>query len=186
MIYKKIIWVLRARLFGLFFCEIGRNTYIGKPTYISGLKNICIGNNVRIFPGVRLETYNNGRIIIEDNVAIAQNVHITSSDIDLVIGKGTVIAANSYVTNIDHVYEQVGVPVLEQGFKISKTTIGENCFIGMGVAVNAGTVLESNVIVGANTTLRGVYSKNLVISGNPAKILKYYDKNSNKWAKKNE
>ena len=50
-------------------------TYIGKPLFMEGCKNIFIGNRVRIFPGLRIQTLKNGKIKIGDNVAIEQNVH---------------------------------------------------------------------------------------------------------------
>jgi acetyltransferase-like isoleucine patch superfamily enzyme len=71
-----------------------------------GIKNIFIGKRVRIFPNSRLETHNNGIIIIENNVAIAQNVHITSAS-KLVIGQNTTILANTFITNIDHDYSEI-------------------------------------------------------------------------------
>lgn len=74
----KLIWGLRAILYKPFFQHIGKMTYVGKPCFIEGRKRISIGNRSRVFPGIRLEAIGDGNIIIGDNCAIEQNVHITS------------------------------------------------------------------------------------------------------------
>lgn len=74
----KFIWMTRAIVNKMFFGHIGNLTYMGKPCFIEGRRNIYIGNKTRIFPGVRMEAIGVGKIVIGNNVAIEQNVHITS------------------------------------------------------------------------------------------------------------
>ena len=74
----KYLWAARAVVYKMTFRRVGNMTYIGRPTFIEGRKNIYIGNRVRIFPGIRMEAIGNGTIKIGDNTAIEQNVHITS------------------------------------------------------------------------------------------------------------
>ncbi len=105
MLYK-FIWMLRALFYKLFFKKIGLFTYIAKPIFLLGTRNISIGNKVRIFPGIRMEAHNGSDIIIEEDVAIGQNFHITSSKENLVISKGTTISGNVFITNIDHDYQE--------------------------------------------------------------------------------
>jgi acetyltransferase-like isoleucine patch superfamily enzyme len=183
MFYFKYIWFLRALLYKPFFKKIGFLSYIGKPVIILGSKNISLGKRVRIYPSVRMETFNNSNLIIHDNVGIAQNVQITCSDIDLVISRGTVILANSFITNIDHLYEDLNLPILDQNISIKKTFIGENCFIGIGSSIQAGTILGRHCIVGANSVVRGIFPDYSVIVGSPAKIIKKYNSTLQQWEK---
>lgn len=74
----KYLWASRATIYKMTFGKVGNMTYIGRSTFIEERKNIYIGNRVRIFQGIRMETIGNGTIKIEDNTAIEQNVHITS------------------------------------------------------------------------------------------------------------
>lgn len=178
----KLIWVLRAVIYKPFFGKIGFISYLGRPVFIKGSKNIFIGKNVRIFPNIRLETHGGGKIIIGDNIAIQQNVHITSAA-NLVIGSSSTILANTFVTNIDHEYEEMGKHILEQPMRIRETKIGENCFIGAGVAIQAGTILGKQCIVGANSVVRGTFPDYCVIAGAPAKILKRYNPETKVWEK---
>ncbi|MGY0038965.1 acyltransferase [Pedobacter sp. NJ-S-72] len=131
--YFKFAWFIRAIIYKIFF--FGRfqsPSYIGKPIILIGVKKIFIGKKVRIFPHVRMEVHGlDASIEIGDDVAIAQNVHITSGK-NLTIGKGTTILANVFITNIDHDYEEIGVHILKQKYILKDTVIGENCYIGIG------------------------------------------------------
>ncbi|WP_419870118.1 DapH/DapD/GlmU-related protein [Chryseobacterium sp. CT-SW4] len=179
---RKFFWILRALLYKPFFGKFGMISYIGKPLFIKGSKNIFIGKNVRIYPHLRIETHEKGKIIIEDNVAIGQNVHITSAS-NLYIGENSTILANTFITNIDHEYEEIGKHILNQPIIIKETKIGENCFIGIGVAIQAGTILGKQCIVGSNSVVRGIFPDYCVIVGSPAKIVKTYNFEKQKWEK---
>lgn len=179
----KYIWAIRAILNKPFFKHIGNLTYIGKPCFIEGKKNISIGTRVRIFPGVRMEAIGGGKIDIGDNVAIEQNVHLTSGGGTLSIRSDSVVLGNSFITNIDHIYKDIGKSVLEQQCQITDTKIGEGCFIGYGAAIQAGTTLGKHCIVGTNAVVRGNFPDYCVIVGVPGKVIKRYDTNTNKWVK---
>lgn len=178
----KIWGLLRVFLYKLFFGKIGAFSYICKPTFLFNTRGIFIGNKVRIFPGVRMETHNCGKIIIEDDVSIGQNFHITASGKNPVkIGKKSTISGNVFVTNIDHEYREIDVHVLKQPFIEKKTEIGENCFIGYGACIQAGTILGKQCIVGANSVVRGQFPDYCVIVGVPAKVVKQYNFETKQW-----
>lgn len=177
----KLLWAIRAEFYKLSFRHIGKRTYIGKPVYLSGEKKISLGNKVRIFPGARMEVIGNGSITVKDDVSIGQNLHIISENEDLTIDSGTLISSNVFITNTDHTYEKIGVPVVQQPRIVRTTRIGKECFIGYGVAIEAGTILGNHCIVGTNAVVRGVFPDNSVIVGIPAKVIKRYDGHSDKW-----
>jgi acetyltransferase-like isoleucine patch superfamily enzyme len=183
--YFKFWWFLRAIIYKPFFGKLIFPSYIGKPISLMNVKNIFIHKHVRIYPNIRLETYtNNGKIIIEEDVSIGQNVHITSVG-NLIIGKSSTILANVFITNIDHDYREIGVHILKQEYIFGETRIGENCFIGIGACIQAGTILGKQCIVGANSVVRGVYEDYSVIVGIPARVIKRFDINEKKWRKTN-
>ncbi|PQA95869.1 lipopolysaccharide biosynthesis protein [Chryseobacterium shigense] len=177
----KIFWIIRYSLYSIFFKKAGFPGYLGSPIIILGMNKISIGKRVRIYPNVRLEVHGkDSAMIIEDNVGISQNVHITAGG-NLVIKKSATILANTYITDIDHEYEDIDIPVLQQKMKVKKTEIGENCFIGMGVAIQAGTILGKQCIVGSNSVVRGIFPDYCVIAGTPAKIIKKYNFETKTW-----
>lgn len=183
MIYK-IFWALRAGLYAPFFGKFGFPGYLGRPLFLMGIKKVFIGKKVRIFPHLRLEVHRSGTVCIQDDVVISQNVHITSAG-NLVIGKSSLILANVFITNIDHDYEEIGKHVVKQEYLVKDTLIGDNCYIGMGTAIMAGTILGKQCVVGANSVVRGEFPDYCVIVGAPARIVKKYNLESQKWEKVN-
>mgnify|MGYP004466128035 CR=1 FL=1 len=177
----KYLWAARAVVYKMTFGRVGNMTYIGRPTFIEGRKNIYIGNRVRVFPGIRVEAIGNGTIKIGDNTAIEQNVHIISGERILNIGDGTTISANVFISNVDHEYKDIDKSVMEQPLQFKETQIGKSCFIGYGAVILPGTRLGNHCIVGANAVVRGSYPDNCVIAGNPARIIKEYDLETELW-----
>lgn len=183
---QKYFWALRAVFFKFRFKKFGWPGYIGRPTY---LENTCcaeIGKKVRIFPGLRLEVHSNGQIVIEDNVSIGQNFHITAAKETLTVGSDTTISGNVFITNIDHDYRNIGQHIMDQDMIVRPTRIGRNCFIGYGAAIQAGTILGEHCIVGANSVVRGEFPDKCVIVGAPARIVKVYDEAIQQWFKPGE
>ncbi|MFH4188829.1 DapH/DapD/GlmU-related protein, partial [Acinetobacter baumannii] len=88
-----------------------------------------------------------------------------------------------FITNIDHNYKKVGIPILEQEHIIKDTSIGENCFIGIGAAIQAGTILGKQCIVGTNSVVTGIFPDYCVIAGNPAKVIKKLYLETGNWEK---
>ena len=180
----KYLWGLRALIYKPFFGKIGSNSYIGKPCFLEGIQNIYIGNRVRIFPGARIQTLDDGVIEIGDNTAIEQNVHITSAKTKLEIGNNVTILGNTFITNLDHNYQDISKSVLEQGISSKITKIGDGCFIGFGSAIQAGTVLGKHCIIGASSVVRGIFPDYVVIVGNPGRIIKQYNPQTCEWERR--
>lgn len=60
------------------------------------------------------------------------------------------------------------------------TKIGDNCFIGMNSIILMGAQIGDNVIVGAGSVVHGYIPNNVVIAGNPAKIICTLEEHYNK------
>jgi len=184
LIYK-IFWIIRAIIYKLFFKKIGFPSYIGKPTFLYKASKISIGKKVRIFPHSRMEVHGDSSFIqIEDDVGIGQNFHVISGG-ELTISSGTIIAPNVFINNLDNDYRTIGCNVLEQNELYKKTVIGNNCFIGYGAVIQSGSILGEQCIVGANSVVKGCFPDFCVIVGSPAKIVKKYNSELNKWEKYN-
>lgn len=180
---KKFFWFLRLLLLKPLFKSVGKKSYLGPTLATHGLKGVSIGDRVRIYPGARMETHHGGEIIIGDNCSIGQNFHIISNESRLIVGKNTTISSNVFITNTEHDYQEIGEHILKQRMLKSKTQIGENCFIGFGASIQAGTVLGKQCIVGTNAVVRGTYPDYSVIVGVPAKAIKRYNEETGIWEK---
>lgn len=55
--------------------------------------------------------------------------------------------------------------------KIGKITIGDNVFIGANATILPGVTIGDNSIIGANSLVTKSIPKNVVVAGNPAKVI---------------
>jgi len=150
---------------------------------------MSLGNAVQIGYHGRIEAVHSfsgkvfhPNIVLEDGVTIQQRCHILAAN-KLVIGKNSLLSFDVMITDIDHEYEAIGVPVGIQKLIVRETKIGENCFIGAGVKIQAGTSLGKQCIVGANSVVRGTFPDFCVIVGTPARIVKRYHEETSQWQK---
>lgn len=94
------------------------------------------------------------------------------------ITKGVIILTHDYSLSVmRRVYgEWIG-----EG---KETFIGDNCFIGMNSIILMGTHIGDNCIVGAGSVVHGKFPDNVVIAGNPAKIICTLDEHYQKRCEK--
>lgn len=169
----KAKWFIETLLTKWKYGSIGKHSYIGRTLFIQRSKKLFIGQNVRIYPGMRAEMVTeNASIKIGDNVSIGQNFHVVSYDKELLVGSNTTISGNVFVSNVDHDYHALNIHSLDQKMIEKETVIGEYCFIGYGAVILPGTKLGKQCIVGANAVVKGEFPDYCVIAGNPARIIK--------------
>lgn len=64
-------------------------------------------------------------------------------------------------------------------------TVGDNVFIGARTTLLPGTSIGNNVIVGACSVVKGTIPDNVVIAGNPARVIKSTEDYANAWLEAN-
>ena len=88
----------------------------------------------------------------------------------VVIGKNCMIAPNVSIFSATH-------PVRAEerycGVELGKpVVIGDNCWIGGGAIINPGVTLGNNVVVASGSVVTKSFGDNVVIAGNPAKVIR--------------
>ncbi len=115
------------------------------PFYSECGKNITVGKNVFINACCKFQ--DQGGITIGDNCFIGHNVTLATLNHD--------INPNNRAT-----------------MHPKKITIGNNVWIGSDSTILPGIIIEDGAIIGAGSVVTKNVSKNTIVAGNPAKIIK--------------
>lgn len=174
---------------GLNYQDFGLYSSIISPLKVTR-KCLRIGRNVSVGNGARLEgvfsyeTENfEPKILIKDRVVIQQNIHLTCASL-IIIEEDVAIGANVTITDIHHGYEEIDVPIEKQRIKVNPVRIKSGSKIYNNVVILPGVTIGRNVTIGANSVVTKSIPDYSVAVGSPARIVKYYNKQTEKWEKK--
>lgn len=89
------------------------------------------------------------------------------------------LSPNVYITDCDHEYRNVKVPVIDQGIvqKGQKVSIGEDSYIGINAVIVGNVRIGKHCVIGANSIVNKDIPDFSVAVGCPAKVIKRYNEN---------
>lgn len=142
---------------------------------------ISIGRDVVFFCGrgerISISTVNTdssrGCIRIGSRVLVMSGVRISSAA-RIEIGDGSMIASRSYITDSDwhDMHDREKFPG-----KSSPVIIGKNVWVCDSAIICKGVSIGDNSVIGAGAVVVRDVPANVVVAGNPAKIVKKLDPN---------
>ena len=149
--------------------------------------HIKIGNNVRInsnFWSNLLGLYQRTIIVAKGKakIDIGDRCGISGATIyaidSIKIGEKCLIGANVKIVDNDFhpVDPDARIKNDVSQIKHAPVVIGDNVFIGMNSIILKGTTIGNNCVVGAGSIVHGTFEDNCVIAGNPAKVIKVFEK----------
>lgn len=164
-----------------YFSKIGSRTVLKQPARIEKPKNIYLGSNVVIDTNSWLVGINDdSKIIVEDNTTIGRFFHCVSLN-EVLINKDVLIAERVFISDCNHEYQDITVPVMNQGlYSTKKVSVGQGTWIGEGACV-LGVSIGQNSIIAANAVVTKDVGDYCVVAGIPARVLKKYNFDKRKW-----
>jgi len=190
-----ILGTLRLVL-SLIFTKVfySNSRLIRLPFDIRNRKHINMGKNLTTGVGCRFESYPKDRnsitLTFGKNVEINDYVHISAGE-KIYIGDNVLIASRVFISDINH-GKYSG---LDQDTPLSKPNdrklstspiiINENVWIGEGVCILPGVRIGKGCIIGALSVVTKDIPDFSIAVGIPAKIIKFYDSNLNRWVPAN-
>lgn len=162
----KLSWALRFLFYRLILgFSGGVDSYIGRPIFLSGVKNrIKIDGSLGIFPGARIEIFEQGSLVIRGKVRIGQDLHCIIGN-DVIIGDGVVISSGVYISSYESIHKRFDMPINSRPVRMGVVTIGKNVFIGKGVSIFPGVCIGDNAVIGMNTIVKKNVKGNTVFYG---------------------
>ncbi|PCI71794.1 MAG: maltose acetyltransferase [Gammaproteobacteria bacterium] len=130
------------------------------------LFNKC-GNDVRIEYGFHCD-YGN-KISFGEGVYLNINCTILDGG-DVIIGDDVLIGPNVQFITVNH--EIQASARLHKKAYVQSIKIGNKVWIGAGVIILPGAIIEDNVVVGAGSIVTGLLKSNRLYTGNPAQLNK--------------
>lgn len=128
-----------------------------------------IGERVRFDDNVYINYPDN--IIINDDVYIGKDTFLNAYDL-IEIGSHTVIAAGCKLITANHRFDDLSIPINDQGYDCQPIRIDEDVWIGYGVVVLPGVHLGKGCVVAAGAVVTKSFDSYSVIAGVPAKLIK--------------
>lgn len=136
-----------AKFINLYGCEIGDNTKIG--AFVEIQKNASVGRNCKISS----HTFICEGVTIEDDVFVGHGVAFIND----AYPRATV-AGGGLQTEAD--------------WKVEKTVVKKGASIGSGATILCNLTIGENAIVGAGSVVTKNVPANMIVAGNPARVLR--------------
>lgn len=144
------------------YIHIGRETMIGEHVALSaGMVpgQECLGSPV---------------VSIGDRCLIGRGSGIVGH-LSIEIGDDVWTGHHVYITDQNHDYRDVDIPIGRQSMPEKPVRIGSGSWIGFGSVILPGADIGEHVVIGANSVVAGVIPSYSVAVGSPARVIKRFD-----------
>ena len=141
------------------FIEIGENTMIGPHVALSA--GMAPGQECLSQPVVRI----GDRCLIGRGSGIVGHFSID-------IGDDVWTGHHVYITDQNHGYDNVDIPISQQSMPEKPVRIGSGSWLGHGTVVLPGADIGEHVVIGANSVVTGIIPSFSVAVGAPARVVK--------------
>lgn len=175
--------------------SMGKNVKIGSRVKIVNPQYVSIGDNTTIYDDVTIIARGEGGIEIGSNCHICERVYLDTQydakgyikignsvyigtgttmfgHMGLEIGDNCLFAQNITLTPYSHKFDDPDRVIGVQGGNMKKVTIGNDCYIGMGVCIMYSGDIGNGSVIGAGSTVVKPIEPYSVAVGSPAKVIK--------------
>ncbi|MEK9933481.1 MAG: acyltransferase [Luminiphilus sp.] len=178
-----IDWFVRPRC-----VHLGAHATIMSPWYvdISG-PNISIGHSFtaintasqRVQIGVWGREAGQGRITLGNACLMSPGSRISASD-EIVLGDGCMLANGAYITDSDWhgLYDRIN-----RAPEPTPVVLGDNVWVGDHATVLKGVSIGDNSVVAARSVVTSDVPDNVVVAGNPARVVKTLDPDATRYTR---
>jgi acetyltransferase-like isoleucine patch superfamily enzyme len=150
---------------GLVFIDRGAEIYARR-----GYGRMILGRWIHLGVDTALRCHE-GTLSVGDKTVLGRDVSINCY-LDVEIGAAALFADDVYVSDFDHKFGDLTIPIKDQGISKSRVRIGPDVWIGTKVTVASGVVIGEGAVVGANAVVTHDLPPYSVSVGVPARVIK--------------
>ena len=165
------------------FGSFGPYSELGAPTLsVVNPGAIHIGAFVKVGAFAVIEALEpTGTVRIEDGAYIGNFLRLTAVG-EVVIGPEAMLSDRVYVSDTNHLYEDVTVPIKRQGLRDGRRVeIARGAWVGVGAVIVGGLRVGENAVVAANAVVREDVPDFCVVAGDPAVVIRRHDGDGWRW-----
>ena len=101
------------------------------------------------------------------------------------IGNDVIIAQNVVISGLNHLYQNVLIPISKQSVTVKPIIIEDECWIAANSVITAGVTIGKHSVIAAGSVVTKDVPPYSVAAGNPAKVIKRYNFENKTWDKPN-
>jgi acetyltransferase-like isoleucine patch superfamily enzyme len=150
---------------GFVFLDRGAYVYARR-----GYARLILGRWVHLGVNTALRCHE-GTMSLGDKSVLARDISINCY-LDVEIGDSALFADNVYISDFDHKFADLTMPIKDQGIAKSRVRIERNVWLGTKVTVCRGVVIGEGSVVGANAVVTRDLPPYSVAVGAPARVVK--------------
>jgi len=128
------------------------------------------GESPIILPLINVD--NPKRLYIGDYFRCSRDLYISAGG-TVIIGDNVGIGPSVKIWSINHNYDQVDVPIYDQGWSKKKVIIEDDCWIGANCFIMPGVCIGRGSILSAGSVLSKSIKPFSIVAGNPGRIIGY-------------
>lgn len=173
------------------FIFLLRNRNVHHSIELSGVNHISLGTKCCIGPHSKLLCKSiylstSEPQILYPNLRIGNNFHATRNLViqcggDLLIGDNVLIASDVFIINYNHGTSPKTNNYLDNELIVKKVVIEDGVWIGNDVIILPGVKIGTKSIIAAGSIVTKDIPPYSMAAGNPAKVIKKWNCNSEQW-----
>ena len=198
-VLRKAVQALRGLVYGSGYGTSLMPHFRGRGVQVHYSSFLSIGRGVTFGDRTRIDAYCRVGVVIGDNVTIGSGSLVAGSGViaepgefvkignrtsvgmnnviwgqgGVTIGQDCLLGPDVVIISENHASSSVEIPIREQGAIRAPIVVGDDCWIGTGAKILAGTTLGKGSIVGAGAVVTRDVPPLAIVVGVPARVVAY-------------